>query len=190
MWKVLARAWDRFDRDQGGNVAVLFAASAVPLIGLLGGSVDVTRHQRYKTEILNAMDAGAVALARKGKLKDAAADTFVDTYIKTMIPRDSMLHLARFDSIALEGGYRIVSSGYMDTAFLPVVGIRQMPLDLQTEVMTSGGKYEIALALDNTGSMRSYGRIQALRDAATQLVDDLYREGGTKDRVKMALIPS
>ena len=43
--------------------------------------------------------------------------------------------------------------------------------------MTSGGKYEIALALDNTGSMAEHGRIEALRDAADQLVDDLYRGG-------------
>jgi hypothetical protein len=72
---------------------------------------------------------------------------------------------------------------------MQVVGIRKMPFDLSTEVATTGGKYEIALALDNTGSMRNFGRIEALRDAATGLVNDLYAKDGAKDRIDMALIP-
>jgi Mg-chelatase subunit ChlD len=187
-----ARALRRFDRDQRGNVAVLFAVSMVPLIGLLGGAVDVTRHQRYKVELLNAMDAAAIALVRRGAKNDAEADTFVTNYVATMMPgrgNDKMLHMGRFDAVEIPDGWRVVADGFMDTAFLPVVGIEEMAIDLQTEVMATSGKYEIALALDNTGSMRNYGRIEALRDAATQLVDDLYREEGTKERVKMALVP-
>jgi len=192
MSKVLFRARDRFAKDQSGNVAILFAFSAIPLIGLLGGAVDVTRHHRYKAELLNAMDATAIALVRSNPASDADADAFVNRYMATMMPggnNDRTLHMAAFDAIAVEGGYRVVSNGYMDTAFMPVVGISDMPLDLETEVRTTGGKYEIALALDNTGSMRNFGRIEALRDAAEQLVDDLYREEGTEDRVEMALVP-
>lgn len=192
MWKVLFRARNRFARDQRGNVAILFAFSAIPLVGLLGGAVDVTRHHRYKAELLNAMDATAIALVRSNPASDADADAFVNRYMATMMPggnNDGTLHMAAFDAIAVEGGYRVVSNGYMDTAFMPVVGISDMPLDLETEVRTTGGRYEIALALDNTGSMRNFGRIEALRDAAEQLVDDLYKEEGTEDRVEMALVP-
>lgn len=192
MLKVLFRARQRFDQDQRGNVAILFAFTAIPLIGLLGGAVDVTRHQRYKADLLSAMDATAIALVRQGDLSDAKADEFVNSYIAPMLPgqgSDRTLHMQRFNAIGIEGGYRVVSDGYMDTAFLPIVGISDMALDLETEVVASGGKYEIALALDNTGSMQNHGRIGALRDAATQLVDDLYGKDGAKDRVKMALIP-
>jgi Mg-chelatase subunit ChlD len=192
MFKLPFRALRRFDKDQRGNVAVLFAFSMVPLIGLLGGAVDVARHQRYKVEIANAMDAAALALVRRGAKTDAEADDFVNSYVTALLPgggQDKMLHMARFDAIQISGGYRVVGHGTMDTAFLPVVGIEEMTLDLSTEVQTSGGKYEIALALDNTGSMRNYGRIGALRDAATDLVDNLYKGDGTKDRVKMALVP-
>ena len=192
MWNVLFRARDRFAKNQSGNVAILFAFTAVPLIGLLGGAVDVTRHHRYKTEIANAMDATVVALARKEPRDDAEADAFVNSYIAPMLPgsgRDKMLHLDAFDAIKIEGGYRIVTDGYMDTAFLPVVGIQAMALDLSTEVMTSGGNYEIALALDNTGSMAEHDKIGALRLAANHLTDLLYKDDGATDRVKMALIP-
>src|SRR4051812_29819450 len=166
MWKVLARARESFVSNQKGNVAVLFAFSAIPLIGLLGGAVDVTRHQRYKTEISNAMDAGAIALVKRGAKDDADADRFVSGYINSMLPEyrgDKMLHIVKFDAVKIDGGYRVTSDGYMDTAFMPVIGIRRMTLDLSTEVLQSNQKYEVALVLDNTGSMDSYGRIEALR---------------------------
>lgn len=192
MWKVLFRARRRFASDQRGNIGILFGFAAIPLIGLLGGAVDVTRHNRYDVTLSNAMDAAAIALVRRGIEDEAEASKFVNDYVAGLAPwvaTDRMLNLEPLTATAVEGGYRVALSGSMDTAFLPVVGIRSMPLDLSTEVMMSGGKYEVALALDNTGSMRNFGRIGALRDAATQLVDDLYRDAGTEDRVKMALIP-
>jgi Mg-chelatase subunit ChlD len=225
MLKVLFRARDRFVREQAGNVAILFAVSAIPLLGLMGGAVDFTRHHRYKVELLNAMDATAIALVRSGPESDAEADAFVNQYMAALLPRfvgneaparqqaargsmfsmaaaaapdapapasgarDPMLHMQPFDAVEIEGGWRVVSDGYMDTAFLPLIGMDEMLLDLSSEVMMSGGKFEIALALDNTGSMDLHGRMDALKDASTQLVEDLYREEGTESRVEMALVP-
>jgi Flp pilus assembly protein TadG len=190
MWKVLARARHRFARDQRGNVGIIFAASIVPVIGLLGGAVDMTRHARHKTAMLNAMDSAAIALVRRGAEDDADADAFVNEYINALLPpRDSMLHMGTFDAQEIPGGWRLVSNGAMDTAFLPVVGINEMPLVLDAEVMMNSGKFEVALALDNTGSMAERNKIADLREAANNLVDILYDEPGAEDRVKMALIP-
>ncbi len=206
MWKVLARARNRFASDQRGNVGILFGFAAIPVIGLLGGAVDVARHNRYETTLLNAMDSAAFALVRRGTnddsatrarprgvaSKDAEADAFVNNFIPGLVPwtkTDTMLHLARFDAIEIKDGWRVVAKGDMETAFLPVVGVRTMPLDLMAEVQMSGGKYEIALALDNTGSMEERGKIVDLREAANHLVDILYEEDGAEDRVKMALVP-
>ena len=192
--------------DQRGNVAVLFAAAAIPLIGLLGGAVDLARHARYEAQIASTLDAAALALVRRGAKSDAEADRFVNDFIAARDPhlaaadsgkargpgpagRDPMLHLARFDATAIPGGYRVASAGYMDTAFMPLVGIETLRLDLEAEVMGATGRYEVALALDNTGSMRERGRIEALRGAASALVDDLYSEDGAAERVRMALIP-
>ena len=191
MWKVLFGARRNYARDQRGNVAVIFAFSAIPLIGLLGGAADLARYTRHKQAILNAMDSAAIALVRRGAANDTEADRFVNEYIGAMLPktRDPMLQLARFDATDIGGGSRVSATGNMDTAFMPLIGIRNMPLDLQSEVMKTGGNYEIALALDNTGSMARNGRIEALRAAAGQLVDDLYSKEGSRDRVKMALVP-
>jgi Flp pilus assembly protein TadG len=192
MWKVLFRARDRFARDQRGNVAVMFAVAAVPMIGLLGGAVDLTRHQRHKVELLNAMDSAAIALAKRGAANDAEADAFVNDYIaaiRTSGANDPMMHTQAFDATEIEGGWRVTSDAYMDTAFMPVIGISRMPFDVSTEVMTAGGNYEVALALDNTGSMAERGKIRDLKVASNHLIDVLYEEPGAEDRVKMALVP-
>ncbi len=193
MWKVLFRARDRFALDQRGNVAIIFAVSAVPLIGLLGGAVDLTRHHRHKVELLNAMDSAAIALARRGAKDDADADAFVNDYIAALRPsagRDKMLHVGAFNATEIEGGWRVeATDATMDTAFMPLIGISQMPFDISTEVMTTGGNYEVALALDNTGSMAQRGKIRDLKEASHHLIDILYEESGAEDRVKMALVP-
>lgn len=191
MWKVLARAWHRFDRDQRGNVAILFAVTAIPLLGLLGGAVDITRHQRHKVELLNAVDSAAIALARSGAATDEDADTFINNQVAGLMAGrgDPRLHVGRFDATAIDGGYRVTVNASMDTIFLPLLGMQTMPINVMAEVMVSGGDYEVALALDNTGSMARRNKIGALRDAANNLVDILYEEDGAADRVKMALVP-
>ncbi len=192
MLKLPFRALRRFDKDQRGNVAVLFAFSMVPLIGFMGGAVDVSRHHRYKVEISNALDSAAIALVRRGAKNDAEAADFVTRYVASMMPgggQDKMLHLDRFVATAVQGGYHVGVHGSMDTAFLPVVGIEEMPLDVETEVVASGGRYEVALALDNTSSMFEHNKIGALKTAANHLIDRLYSETGSEDRVKMALVP-
>ncbi|MGH6926034.1 MAG: pilus assembly protein TadG-related protein [Propylenella sp.] len=190
MWKVLSRARNRFARDQHGNVAIIFAVSAVPLIGLLGGAVDMTRHQRHKVELLNAMDSAAIALARRGAENDEDADAFVNAYIAAIRPStDPMLSVRAFNATQIAGGWRVESDAAMETAFMPLIGIPEMQFDLATEVMTGGGKYEVALALDNTGSMAERNKIGDLREASNHLVDILYDEPGAEDRVKMALVP-
>lgn len=190
MWKVRSRARDRFDRDQRGNVAVFFAFTAIPLIGLLGGAADLTRHQRHKVELLNAMDSAAIALARRGAKNDADADRFVNDYMAATIPgTDPMLETGTFNATEIEGGWRVEANAVMQTVFLPIVGISEMPIAPSTEVMTTGGNYEVALALDNTGSMAERHKIDDLKIAANHLIDILYEEPGAEGRVKMALVP-
>ena len=191
MSKVLFRARDRFASNEAGNVGILFAFTAVPLVGLLGGAVDITRHNRYQAEILNAMDSAAIALARKGDIGEGEAGRFVNDYIASLLPNidDPMLNLPAFDALKIDGGWRIAVEGSMDTAFMPVIGMRELPLDLSAEVLTSGGNYEVALALDNTGSMAERNKIGDLKEAANRLIDTLYAEPDAEDRVKMALVP-
>lgn len=62
-----ARALGEFSKADGGNVLVLFALAAVPLIGLSGLGIEYTRALYFRTHLDRAMDAAtitAIATAR------------------------------------------------------------------------------------------------------------------------------
>ena len=62
---------NRFRRDQRGNIAVIFAIAAIPLISAVGCAIDYSEATRIKAKLQSAADAAAVGvdlaeLARAG----------------------------------------------------------------------------------------------------------------------------
>src|SRR4249920_161718 len=57
----LNRLMRRFQRDQRGNLAVIFAIACVPLISGIGCAIDYSEATRIKAKLQSAADAAAVA---------------------------------------------------------------------------------------------------------------------------------
>jgi Flp pilus assembly protein TadG len=67
--KVMLRAWlNRFTRDRKANVAVITALVMVPIIFLLGMTLDFTQAMRKKEQLDAAADAAAIAAVRPAML--------------------------------------------------------------------------------------------------------------------------
>ena len=67
--KVMLRAWlYRFARDHRANVAVIFALMMIPIIFLLGMTLDFTQALRKKEQLDAAADAAAIAAVRPAML--------------------------------------------------------------------------------------------------------------------------
>jgi Flp pilus assembly protein TadG len=207
----------RFRRDEGGNVFILFGACAVPLLLLMGGVIDLARYSRYKMELANALDSAALALGRKGEeYTEEQAKEFVQNYIASFGLTDSYFTLDEDDYIVTktEEGFQVTAVGSVATIFLPLgamardgVGITSMDLNIAAEVVHNSNRLELALVLDNTGSMNCAGtvtttcannwsapaadsRIVALKSAANTLVDTLMKDDmEDPDQVKIALVP-
>jgi hypothetical protein len=85
-------------RSDSGNIALMFGLAAVPLLLMLGGAVDFARYNRYKSDLANAVDAGALALARNAELYAEEckklgevcpeAGVFVGDYVATLVRAD------------------------------------------------------------------------------------------------------
>lgn len=181
----------RFAKDDGANVAMIFGLLAVPLVVMMGGAVDFMRFNRHKTELLTAMDSAALAVAKTPDLSEADADVYVTNFINAMVDTSAgqLFTVDDFTVTKTANGFKVDSEAAMETAFLQLIGITSIPLEFSTEVEASTNHIELALALDNTGSMRSSGKIQALRDAAASLVDIMYTPYGAAQRVKIGLVP-
>ncbi|MEG3178491.1 TadE/TadG family type IV pilus assembly protein [Sphingomonas sp. RB3P16] len=53
--------WRRFGRDVAGNTLAIMAAALIPMAGLVGGGIDISRMYIIKTRMQHACDAGALA---------------------------------------------------------------------------------------------------------------------------------
>jgi hypothetical protein len=204
----------RFSKDERGNVFILFGAAAIPLMLVMGGAVDVTRYLRYKGEVANAVDAASLALARQQPdATEEEAKTFITNYVNAFVTGDSEFSVDDFDVTKIDNGFEVTATGAMQTMFLPLgsfvrdgQGINSMPVDITARVVNQSSRLELALVLDNTGSMNCAGtvgscalnwsapaadsRIVALKSAAKSLVDILMEDDmDDPDQVKIALVP-
>ena len=204
----------KFTSDQRGNVFILFGATAIPLLLVMGGAVDVIRYLRYKGELSNAVDAAALALARTSpNATEDEADTFVTNYVNSFSLGDAEFTLEDFDVVKVDNGFQVTATGGMETLFLPLAGftngghaINEMPVSITAEVVNRSQRLELALVFDNTGSMNcgntqtgscvdnwsnpgASSRIVALKAAANTLLDTLMPDGGDPEHIKIAIVP-
>lgn len=205
----------RYCRAESGNIAILFAASAIPLLLLLGGAVDYTRYNRYKLKLTNATDSAALALVRsRADLTQAEAEAFVTSYVNGYGIEDDKFTIADFAVEETSDGYRVSASGTMGTMFLPLTrlvtngtAINTIDLNVNIEAVHSTNRLELALVIDNTGSMNcgntqsgtcynnyasppANSRIVAVKTAATTLVNTLMRDSlEDPNQIKIALVP-
>jgi Flp pilus assembly protein TadG len=215
MSTALQNVWRRFRRDERGNVFVLFGASAIPLLLIMGGAVDLARFARYKAELSNAVDSASLALARKKDFTDDQAKQFVKDYVAAFGIPDEMFAIDEDAYIVTpsEAGWSVTANASMQTLFLPLgkltsagTGIMEMDLTIAAEAVRASNRLELALVLDNTGSMNCVdtvstcalnwsnppadSRIKALKAAADDLVDTLMKDDlDDPDQIKIAVVP-
>ena len=71
----------RFTKDRRGNVAIIFAAALLPIMGMTGAAIDYKRSTNARTKMLAALDGALLALGSSPKKSDAAAREFVEAYV-------------------------------------------------------------------------------------------------------------
>lgn len=184
----------RFRRDVRGNVAMLTALSIIPLVGVAGLAMDYSFADSMRTKLASAADAAALAggqlytatpaerIARANQVFTASTRSLEGVHIVNVTPADVM-------SGTSTTGFRIDVTARSETFFGWLFGVPSLPIGVSAEV-TSGSaqQLEIALVLDVTGSM-SGSKIDALKTAATNLVNSLNAKAATPDQVKFSLVP-
>ena len=194
-------------RQEDGNIAIMFCAAALPLVLIMGGAIDLVRFNRYKEQLASAVDAAALALAREDLvMTDKQATEFIQDYVAAHQVGDREFDVRSLSARNTGTGFEVTAEARMDTIFLPLSAIPDMDLGLTATVERDAGRIELALVLDNTGSMNCAGtvsvcalqwknpeagsRIAALKAAASSLVNNLMRSDlKDPDQIKIAIVP-
>lgn len=190
----LYRALRAFRSARNGNVAIIFAIALFPLVAAVGAAVDYSRASMTRTAMLNAIDAAALMLSKEAQaltpddLKKKAND-----YFKAMFNRPDVTDLVvtpTFTTTA-PGNFSLVIkvTGKLDTTFTKAIGHDNMNLLADATIVWGIRRLEVALALDNTGSMSSQNRMRELKKATKLLLQTLKDAAKKPDDIKVAIIP-
>ena len=185
--------WQRFKRAQKGTTVVIFGIVAVPLLAIAGGAVDYGRAVKTKAQLITTLDAAVLAAMMQYSLdEDTDYKQVIKNYVlKNLEEANKSYHGIEIDvnvpDITEEGEMKAGISTTVKTNFLMLVGFDQFDIHINSASMVGGNALEVALVLDNTGSMAG-DKIADLKDAAKDLVDVIMPDGAN-DNIKMSLIP-
>jgi Flp pilus assembly protein TadG len=184
----------RFRRDRRGNVAPIFAIAMLPIVALTGTAIDYSRANAARTEMQAALDATALTMSKEAvgltqeQLNTKATNYFAASFANldaknmTVVP---VLTTPQAGSFTLT----VTASGSVDLRFMGVFGQSSLPISSSAEVKWGIKKLELALVLDNTGSMAQSSKMTNLKTASHNLLTTLKNAAKKLGDVKVAIIP-
>lgn len=177
-----------FLRSRSGNFAMMFAGMLPVMLGTVGLAVDTANLLNVKTQLQNAADIGVLVASREGATEGQRRNLF-DQYLNANVGGNGV-SIASTD-VEIEAGINHLRvNGYVtanvDLFFLHHVGVKQVSVVAST--FRSTKSMEIAVVLDNTGSMGS-GGINALKRASHALVDAVETGRAPNQDVRISLVP-
>ena len=178
----------KYIRDRAAAIAIMFGLMAPILVGITGMSIDYSRAYLIKQRLLQAMDAAALAGAAASTDEAGIRQKVID-FFNANYPPDELG--AVVDPVVTVSGDQVYVSGtaQYDTLFLRVMGIDQIDISASTIVQREVQGLEVALVLDNTGSMAWNDNITALKNGTKNFINIMFDATSNPDYVKIAMVP-
>ena len=193
----------RFASDARGNIAMISAFVFPVLLLITFGGIDIHRASTVRANLQDALDAATLAAARSQFTEDAA---ITEVGIASL-----QANLAPYKNIALQtstttfrlnpetgavvGDARVNVTALVANIILPMVGQGtgdQIPVGAHSEVLRSNIRIEVALVIDNTGSMGQDNKLANTKTAAINLLDRLEAADSRsvdEDAIRVSLVP-
>ena len=182
-----------FGSDKSGNVVITFTLAMIPIIGFTGAAVDYSRANSAKASMQAALDSTALILSKEAQtLTSAQLNAKALSYFQANFNRPEVQNVAVTPTFSQPqaGNFtlNLTSTGTVKTTF---TGIWQPTLTIgaNSQVLWGMKKLELALALDNTGSMSSSQKMTNLKTAAHNLLTTLKTAAKKDGDVKVAIVP-
>jgi Flp pilus assembly protein TadG len=185
-----------FFSDERGTIAVITGLMMVLMCVCIGAGIDMGRTTSAAQRLGAALDVAALHVASEvgktdAQLKDLAEPVMLKNY------GGNTYDVVSGFSLVTEGRVLKVSAKVtVKTWLMSLAGIPTMEALQKTEaIMGSGGNsIEVALVLDNTGSMAEDAgggqtKMDALQDAATDFVNTIVADVQTPYYSRIAIVP-
>jgi Flp pilus assembly protein TadG len=182
----ISAIFSRYRDDCRGGVALIFGLSLVPLIGITGAAVDYSNATATRARLAQASDAAALAAAKATNLSKADRDKLARKVFDSNLG-DVSVEGITFKIVDIASGVRVEATGDVKANFLPVIGIKKQVVDVASEVKRGEGLVEVALVLDNTGSMVK--DMVSLKTASGKFIDTLFSNSPDAGSMRVGIVP-
>jgi Flp pilus assembly protein TadG len=183
-----SRSRSRLRLDRRGSIAAVLALSFVPLVLAAGAAVDASRAYLVRARLSAALDAAGLAVGSSTGTEDELK-AVAERFFKKNYPDAALGTQVSLDTQITARTVTLTAERQLPTTFLRFAGFTTLPVRSTVEITREIKGLEVALALDNTGSMSMSGKIQALRTSAAELVNILFGDGDAPEKLKIALVP-
>lgn len=176
-------------RDQRGVAAVFLAVALIPLIGAVGLAVNSSIGYLLKTRMGKSLDTAGLAAGRIAL--DANAATVARQYFDANFGKGNPSVTLDSFEFEVDPTFHFVTlsaTATTPTLFMRVLGHDTMTVGARSVIERETTGMELALVLDNTGSM--YGAaFTSLYNAANDLVDIIFGDKNTVDNLWVSVVP-
>lgn len=188
--RALRNLVQKFGASDTGNIAMIFALALLPTIAAIGSAVDLSRAMVVKMRLGEALDAAGLAVGGTVGLSGPQMTDRAQRFFYANYP-DHELGTIQSLNVQTSGQnlVRVSGTSRVETAFMGLFGYPHLDISVEVEVTRESKGLEIALVLDNTGSMADSGKMPALKAATNELIGILFGDQENPSHLKMALVP-
>ncbi len=182
----------RFGKDRSGNVMMLFGLALVPVLGLAGAALDYARASTARATLDAAVDSAALMVAKEAaRLSDAELRRRAEALIRANIAGNADAAFGSFSVSVDRPGRRVSVSAQaaVQTSATRILGFETMPVSSVAQAGWGTNRIELAMVLDNTGSMATSGKMDELKKASLSLIDTMQRASTEAGQIRVSIVP-
>ena len=168
---------------------MIFALSIIPILVALGAAIDLSRAYIVEERLRAALDAAGLAVGTDPSLTLAQMKTVAQAYFDANYPAGQIGVPGTVSVTSTDQVVTLSVSATMPTTVMSLVGKDSVTISASNEITREGKKLEVALVLDNTGSMSSNNKMTSLKAAAKNLIAILQNSGAQPGEIKVAVVP-
>ncbi|WP_313395011.1 TadE/TadG family type IV pilus assembly protein [Sphingobium yanoikuyae] len=194
----------RLRRNQAGNTLAMVAAAIIPLAGLIGGGVDMSRAYMVRARMQQACDAAALAGRRAMTTASMTDDNKAEAkkFFDFNFPQQTFGAANFTPVIQSKPGetttVQVSAETTIPTTIMRIFGVQTLSLAVNCDSRFDIGNTDVMLVLDTTGSMAdsisngsggSVVKLAALQQAVKDFYDTLGPGSDSTGRIRYGFMP-
>ncbi len=182
--------WARLISDERGSLIPAVAGGMLVLTGAAGLTVDGARMFYVKDVLQKSLDSAGLAAGHALDVDNMEADAreFFEVNIASV---DNVASAANM-TITVSNDNEVITleaDATVSATFMSIFGFGDITVSASTEISRETRGMELVLVMDNTGSMRHDGKIDTMKEAATNLIETVYGDDETNTNLWVGVVP-